>query len=55
MEPDALDGAETLAEGQLEHGAGAGAEEDGAADLADDGGHGAGDELGHGRGLRRSS
>ena len=48
VEPHALDGAEALAEGHLEDGAGAGAEEDGAADLADDGGHGAGGERGDG-------
>ena len=48
MEPDALDGAQALAEGHLEDGAGAGAQQHGAADFADDGGHGAGGERGDG-------
>ena len=47
MEPDALDGAEALAQGELEHGAAASAQKGRSADLADDGGHGAGNELGH--------
>ena len=51
VEPDALDGAETLAESHFEHGARAGAEEDGAADLADDGGHSTGSERGDGLGV----
>ncbi len=45
VEPHALERGEALADGHLEEGAGAGAEEGGAANLGDDGGHGSGDEV----------
>ena len=51
VEPDALHGSQTLPQRHLEHGARAGAEQDGAADFADDGGHGSGGERGDGLGV----
>jgi hypothetical protein len=48
VEPHALDCSEPLTESHLEDGAGAGAEQSRAANLADDGGHGAGSERGNG-------
>ena len=51
VEPHALDGGGSLADGHLEEWHAGGAEERGAADLTDNGGHGAGLELGDGLGV----